>query len=249
MRNLKSYYFNVKKKKTLEEKKKSVHPAPPLDLNSPVGWFSSRWRVTASLVHPALLHLLSLRTKKGLFSALVTSRGAALPPSLSIPASQESLIELVPGPVAAASAKRQTDPARRLRRGSVKSALLQNSPRASLFLPSSQRHLRRKKAPACQAALNRTACAECKRGGCTSPSSPPSSRGKKRDGEEGRGVDAGGEKKAADAAFGMQQLYSAACERGFPGLKRVCRIRLHARRSQERQELPSLPRSQPSTAL
>lgn len=124
------------------------------------------------------------QNKKGTFFQRHHLPGAALPHS---PASQESLIELVPGPVAAASAKRRTDPAQRLRRGSVKSALLQSSPRASLFLLSSQRHLRRKKAPACQAALNRTACAECKRGGCTSPSSPPSSPGKRRGGGEGRG--------------------------------------------------------------
>lgn len=108
------------------------------------------------------------------------------------PASQESLIELVPGPVAAASAKRRTDPAQRLRRGSVKSAFLQNSPCASLFLLSSQRHLRRKKAPACQAALNRTACTECKRDGCTTPSSPPTFLGKKEAGR-GRGVDGDGD--------------------------------------------------------
>lgn len=233
----------------LKEKQKSVHPAPPWDLYSPVGWFSSRWRVTASLVHPALLHLFFLSNKKGDFFLPSSPPRGCTAPSLSAPARQESLIELVPGPVAAASAKRQTDPAWRLSRGSVKSALLQNSPRASLFLPSSQRHLRRKKAPACQAAMNRTACAECKRGGCTSPSSPPSSRGKKRGGGEGRGVDGGGEEKAADAAFRMQQLYSAACERGFSGLKRVWWIRLHARRSRQRQELLSLSRSQTEKGL
>lgn len=166
---------------------------------------------TSSLARLALLYFLTFRTKKGLLFRphhLPGGGGVSLPRSS---ASQESLIELVPGPVVAASAKRRTDPAQRLRRGSVKSALLQNSPRASLFLPSSQRHLRRKKAPACQAALNRTACAECKRGGCTSPSSPPSSRGK-REAAERAGVDGGGEKGKKKAAA-MLRLGCSSCTR------------------------------------
>lgn len=85
------------------------------------------------------------------------------------PANQESVIELVPGPVAAASAKRQTDPAQRLGECEVRPSLELLA--CISLLPSSQRHLRRKKAPACQA-LNRPACTECKRGGCTSLPSP-----------------------------------------------------------------------------
>lgn len=160
----------------------------------------------------------------------------------------------MPGPVAAASAKRRTDPARRFRRGSVKSALLQNLPACISFPPQLSKAPQTKKAPACQA-LNRAACAECKRGGCTSPSFPHSSRGKKkkRGGGSGQGVD-GGEGRERKKKPLMPRLGCSSCsgaaasEGGFSGLKWVCRIRLHARRSRERQRFLSVSRSEPSRA-
>lgn len=115
----------------------------------------------------------------------------------------------MPGPVAAASAKRRTDPARRFRRGSVKSALLQNSPHASLLLPSSQRHLRRRKLPPVRPWIAWPVRNANEADAHLLPFHTALEEKKKRGGGVGRGWTegrGGRKKKAADAAFGMQQL-------------------------------------------
>lgn len=156
----------------------------------------------------------------------------------------------MPGPVAAASAKRRTDPARRYRRGSVKSALLQNSPHASLFLPGSQRHLRRRKLPPVRPWIARPVRNANEADAHLLPFHTALEEKKKTGGGVGRGWTEGGvgeKKKPLMPRLGCSSCSGAAAsEGGLSGLKWVCRIRLHARRSRERQRFLSVSRSEPS---
>lgn len=109
-------------------------------------------------------------------------------PRACSPANQQSVIELVPGLLAGTSAEWQTDPNSRLGECEVHptSELL-----ACISFCRALKGTSEERAPPWQA-LNRSSCAECKRGGCPSL---PSQRSRKVE-------------KCIDPAFRMQEQIS-----------------------------------------